>query len=167
MSQTLLTNWKSKGQKWSLPNRIKPSKTLFSPASFLNRSSLLQDILLPQRLIGPVLHREEDGAGFEGAEGVPMTGGDVDRGAGASGRQLDRIAELAGFVVILLHETPAQADDRLPTSCGGGGPASRCPVRWRSASAATHPPENPGDPDASADAAKLSPSRSSYQGLPG
>ena len=69
-----------------------------------------QDILLPQRRIRPVLGFQDDGAGCEGADGVPLACGDVQGDGGAVGREFDRFNAGAEFVVKFFDQLAAEND---------------------------------------------------------
>jgi len=69
-----------------------------------------QDVLLPQRRIRSVLGFEDDGAGGEGVDGVPLTCGDVQGDGGAVGREFDGFNAGAGFVVKLFDQPAAEND---------------------------------------------------------
>ena len=73
----------------------------------------LQDIILLQRLIRPVLALQQDRAGFQGLEVVPLAGGDVQEAA--AGDHVDDCGLLPRIVVEVLLEMPAHAHDRLGT----------------------------------------------------
>ena len=81
---------------------------------FSTNMSSVHDIPLPDRHVGAVFDFEEDGAGGEALEGVPLAGGDVEE-EGAGGHVDDLRQASVGIVEVLLEVT-AEADDRL----GGG-----------------------------------------------
>lgn len=43
-----------------------------------SQSLLCHHVLTPQRSVRAIFYFEDDGAGFEDFDGVPLTGGDVD-----------------------------------------------------------------------------------------
>jgi len=74
------------------PYRI-ASLTTLSHLCHTSKVIWRQDVLLPQRRVRPVLGFQDDGAGGEGADGVPLTGGDVQGDGGAVGREFDGFNE--------------------------------------------------------------------------
>ena len=77
------------------PYRIASLTTL----SHLRHNSTViwrQDVLWAEGLVGAVLGFQDDGAGGEGVDGVPLACGDVQGDGGAVGREFDRFNEGAG-----------------------------------------------------------------------
>lgn len=68
-------------------------------------------IPLPQRGPGAVLALEEDGAGLQGLEGVPLHGGDIQHIA--AGHHIHRLDQRAAVIVQILLEMPEDAHHRL------------------------------------------------------
>lgn len=69
----------------------------------------IHHILLSQRRVLAVLGLEEDGAGGEGFEAVPLAGGDVEDGD--AGVHVNDFGEVAGVVVEVFFEVATNADD--------------------------------------------------------
>ena len=77
-----------------------PGSTAFSIRWHLSSSDWLKPyaekyIFLPRGFIRPVFDFHDDGAGFQGADGVPLADGDVQGDYRAAGRE---------FIIELLHQ---------------------------------------------------------------
>ena len=94
-------------QKYGVAVRVRKS---VQRSNSRNDDASAQDVLLPQRRIRPVLGFQDDGAGGEGANGVPLAGGDVQGDGGAVGREFDRFNAGAGFIEEFFDQ-PAAEDD--------------------------------------------------------
>ena len=68
-------------------------------------SLLLQYIFLPRGFIRPAFDFHYNGAGFQGANGVPLADGDVQGDYRAAGREFDGLgAATLQLVIELLHQ---------------------------------------------------------------
>ncbi len=81
------------------------------PRSHPKRPLQSQYIFLPRGFIRPVFDFHDDGAGFKGADGVPLADGDVQGDYLAAGREFDGLGAAVRLVIIILpHQPPAQAN---------------------------------------------------------
>lgn len=75
---------------------------------------LFQDILGSEGLVGTVLTLEDNGSRLEGAYAVPLSSRDVDGDIRAVRRKFNSLsADTLEIIIELLHQAPAQADNRL------------------------------------------------------
>ena len=81
---------------------------------YYSNNLLLQNIFLFQRFIPTILAFKEDSAGFQGTDGVPLTGGDVEDIVGAARSEFNGVRTHPLQVIVkLFNQTATEADYRF------------------------------------------------------